>query len=326
MAVLVFETIDSRAQTISVDAPKCDLVFTVVGTDDDGEMRSNVLAAIPANYLGLIFQNFDAKPRGPQIWDVTVHYSRTQPGTPGTMTIEGDTGSEQVKITHSLSSDYFPASLKEEDDAEESDGDGSDAVDNEDGSDEEEEGGETDPGGATQPAIDFKGAILVRERGGKLEPEGIEETLPSQAFVINRFFGTDTAGNEYALTAGYLQTLMKKAHHVNTDTIDIVVQGMALHFAPGELWYKGMTFKIGSDGKAEVNMKLAKSPNRTGVVMGGVTFDAKGWAFVWPFSEEYEDTEEGPDGEEPTNLVIPRVRQINVEQTKRETTLRELFV
>ena len=63
MPVLVFETSESRAQTISVDAPKCDLVFTVTGTDDDGEMRGNVLATIPANYKGLIFQSFDAKPR-----------------------------------------------------------------------------------------------------------------------------------------------------------------------------------------------------------------------------------------------------------------------
>ncbi len=324
----IVETDESRAQTISVDQPKADLKFTVIDSLDEDEVEALVFATIPSTYKGMIFQSFDQEPRSgfPGTWDIDVHYSRKQPGSPGTMKLQVDVGGEQYKLTHSYGSKYFPAYVTEfeeggEDDEETDNTDPEEGDDSDDSSDDEEEPDRL-------PIIHFKNNILLRERGGKIEAEGIDEHFPCMSFVITRFFGTDTDGTEYPMPADFVQLMFDKAWHVNTDDIDLVIQGQTLHFDPGELLFQGGTTDLDSEEfRSSASMKFAASPNKEGLQMGGVKFDKKGWHYAWPYTEEKDvDIEVGDDEDTTISIVMPRVRQVCVEQTKHETELGELFL
>lgn len=313
---VIFETPESRAQKISVTQPTVTTNWTVMNLLDDGDVRTLVFATVPSTYADLLFQDFDIKCRGangPDVWDVEVHYSRRQPGTPGTMKLEWDQGGETVKITHSLSSTYYPASLEEEDASYSPE----DSFIDEGDSEDEFSGGAEDPGGTPQDVIDFKNAIGVREHGGKRQAEGKDETFPTFEFTIKRYFGTASDGTAFPLTTDFMNLLKDKAWHVNSDDIEFTVQGIDFSFDAGELLFKGSTGDIGSDGYSEVSMKFSYSPNLTDQKMGGITYDKDGHEYVWAFLEDEEDGG--------TDLLIPRVRQVCVEQTKRKGSLSGLF-
>lgn len=77
----------------------------------------------------------------------------------------------------------------------------------------------------------------------------------------------------------YLDTVLTSAYYactgkVNTDVFQ--------SFQPGEVIFLGASGTKRGDGKWEVTFKFAASPNKTGIVIGGIAgIDKKGWEYLW---------------------------------------------
>ncbi len=108
---IIFEKFDSRETTVGPENPSVDLLFGVLGTEDDLEVRLTVEATIPAFYGGLVFQHYRIQHLGGGIWDVTVNYAKKEPKETGESSFSFDTSGGTQKITQSLQTigRYAPA-------------------------------------------------------------------------------------------------------------------------------------------------------------------------------------------------------------------------
>jgi hypothetical protein len=75
MAIIV-EKFDSGGATIGPDSPSVDLLFAVLGTESDIDVRALVESTIPAIFRGMVFQNYRIDHKGGGVWDVSVRYGR----------------------------------------------------------------------------------------------------------------------------------------------------------------------------------------------------------------------------------------------------------
>ena len=78
MAVII-EKFDSRETTVGVESPSVDLLYTVIGTEDDAVVRALVEDTIPAIYAGLVFQSYHIAHQGGGVWEVSVRYGKREP-------------------------------------------------------------------------------------------------------------------------------------------------------------------------------------------------------------------------------------------------------
>ena len=101
MAVII-EKFDSRETTVGVESPSVDLLYTVIGTEDDAVVRALVEDTIPAIYAGLVFQSYHIAHQGGGVWEVSVRYGKREPKETGQSTYSFDTGGGTTHITQSL--------------------------------------------------------------------------------------------------------------------------------------------------------------------------------------------------------------------------------
>lgn len=74
MTVTIRELYRSGEGSESLENPSHVLIFSVHGTDDDAAVRTLVEATVPTTYLGLTLADYDFRPLGNQLWEVSVHY------------------------------------------------------------------------------------------------------------------------------------------------------------------------------------------------------------------------------------------------------------
>lgn len=110
MTIQLIETADSRESEVAPN-PEDQLLtrkFILQGTDDELTARVNVENSLSAYLDGQAFNSYRITPRGALTWDVTASWGKKK--TPGTVTLNFDTGDDKVKLTQApLGAAYYPA-------------------------------------------------------------------------------------------------------------------------------------------------------------------------------------------------------------------------
>ena len=101
MAITVTEKFGSR-ETNEGESPSIDLLYTIKGSDDDIEVKANLLAASPVLYDGLVRQTAHIDQIGPLLWDGSVRYGERKRPETGDSSFSFDTGGGTQHITQSL--------------------------------------------------------------------------------------------------------------------------------------------------------------------------------------------------------------------------------
>ena len=101
MSVTVTEKWDSREQSAG-EQPSVDRRFLVVGTSDDIEAHSELIAQTPAIYAGLVRQSTHLERIAENAWEGSVRYGRFEPPQTGDSSYSFDTGGGTQHITQSL--------------------------------------------------------------------------------------------------------------------------------------------------------------------------------------------------------------------------------
>ena len=283
MALQIWEKAESREQTIGPDSPEYVLLYGVLGTEDDGQVRQIVQEEIPAYVGHLAFQNYNLTPLGGGAWDVEVRYAQKDHTGPDSPTQGGatdgtggekdgkdqgkpssakswefsfDTSGGTHKLLKSLATRHYNASM----------------IDH----------------------VDYAGAILVK----KEDVEGVDVTIPNFAFTIK-------ASITPPLNAEWLYAMYRMTGKVNSKAVGIYARGTILTFKAGELHCQGATGSVKEDGDWEVSLKIAASENVTGLTIEGITgIEKKGWEFLWV---RYKDAVKN-------NILAPEAVEVYVEQ------------
>jgi len=111
MAVTVTERFGSRDSTEG-DSPSVELLFNVWGTANDITAKSNLLAASPLLYDGLVRQSASVEQVGPELWEGSVQYGRRKrEEETGDSNYQFETGGGTQHITQSIQTRgrYAPA-------------------------------------------------------------------------------------------------------------------------------------------------------------------------------------------------------------------------
>lgn len=126
------------------------------------------------------------------------------------------------------------------------------------------------PAGQTAP--DFKTLIGVTADS----VEGVDVQVPSFSFTVTRYMASGD------LTTDYVSSLYNRTGCVNTDDVDLNVDGVSLSFDPGELLFMGATGRKRGKEDWEVTLHFSASQNRFNFTVGDITIDSKlGWEYLW---------------------------------------------
>lgn len=108
MPTAISENYLSRKFTLGDQAGR-ELVFDITGTNDEGDVKTILLATAPAAYQGLAIETIEAEPVGPLLWKGYARYFRLTNDDEYTFDTSGGT----QKITQSLEtvSSYAPTGL-----------------------------------------------------------------------------------------------------------------------------------------------------------------------------------------------------------------------
>lgn len=108
MAGVISENIVSRPFTLGRSAGR-ELIYDVIGTDDETEVQALLIAEAPPVYGGLALEDVVAEPLGGGVWKGRVRYVRIDGDSEYTF----DTGGGTTKITQSLEtiSSHAPGGL-----------------------------------------------------------------------------------------------------------------------------------------------------------------------------------------------------------------------
>lgn len=265
------ETTGSRGGTVGPDNPTDRLLYTVWDTYDDAEVRAIVEATTPAFYGLLIIQNYTKEHLGGGVWEVVVHYGKRRPNEIGNVKFGFDTTGKTVRITQSIDHSYHVAE--------------GDVV------------------------KDFKGAINVHGDGDSIKVEGVEVTIQSFAFTIERTHPNPPLGD-------YVDLLFLKTGHVNSDTINSTINSLTINAAPGELHFLGATGGESGLETFQITERWEFSPNRINVAFGDITVPSiRGHDYVW-ISYKIDST----------NGMKKIPRQVCVEQVHEMSALSGLFI
>ena len=147
-------------------------------------------------------------------------------------------------------------------------------------------------------ATDFKGAINVKESGGKLEVEGADIVIPALKHIYH------VKHPMAVITEAYSRYLASITGMVNSD----VWHG----FQPGEALFLGATGSDGTDVEGEVQYQIAAQQNASGLTIGDIAGIAKkGHELAWISYKDYEDTTSDPGktlpGKKPKAVYVERV-------------------
>lgn len=108
MTTAISENYLSRKFTLGDQAGR-ELVFDITGTNDEGDVKTILLATAPAAYQGLAIEAIEAEPVGPLLWKGYARYVRLTNDDEYTF----DTGGGTQRITQSLETinSYAPTGL-----------------------------------------------------------------------------------------------------------------------------------------------------------------------------------------------------------------------
>lgn len=301
--MFITELFDSGAQTVAL-APEeqgITLKYIVeeapIGVGEDLAVRSLVQATIPAFSAGLRFNNYQLENLGLGNWLVDAHYGLKSGGSGGA----GNTvGGSKPAGTKTLTFNTGSVSTKRT-----------------------QAFAQTRFPAPGVTVTDYKGAIGIRSEGGKVKAEGIDVEAQSFEFTISITFDATAP-----LTGTQVGLLIALAWHVNSDQIDVTILGVDLHFAPGELLFKGATGSHKSGGtpisegatfEGEVKLDFACQLNLTNVTLPGSEIPGvtkQGWDYLEIIYEE----------EVRNNKFAPKAIQANVNQVYPRAALAVLFV
>jgi hypothetical protein len=101
MPVTVTEKWESREQSAG-EQPSVDLRYLILGTSDDIEAHSELIAQTPNVYAGLVRQSTHLERISENAWEGSIRYGRTEPPQTGDSTYSFDTGGGTQHVTQSL--------------------------------------------------------------------------------------------------------------------------------------------------------------------------------------------------------------------------------
>ena len=100
MPTQLIELFKSGEGVESVDNPSAVLLYVITGTNDDLEVRATIEGNVPDTYADLPIQDYDFRPLGNGIWEVSVHYGLKKQTNQSSFSF--DTGGGTAHITNSI--------------------------------------------------------------------------------------------------------------------------------------------------------------------------------------------------------------------------------
>ncbi|HEX4131470.1 MAG TPA: hypothetical protein VHZ24_15630 [Pirellulales bacterium] len=126
------------------------------------------------------------------------------------------------------------------------------------------------PAGQTAP--DYKQLIGVTADS----VEGVDVQVPAFSYTVTRYMASGD------LSTGYVSSLYSLTGCVNTDTVNLNVDGVQLTFNAGELLFMGASGRKRGQDDWEVTLHFSGSQNRTNFTVGDITIASKlGWEYLW---------------------------------------------
>lgn len=101
MSVIVTEKWDSREQSAG-EQPSVDLRYLVLGTTEDIEAHSELIAQTPTTYSGLVRQSTHLERLADDAWEGSVRYGKEAPPEVGDSAYSFDTGGGTQHVTQSI--------------------------------------------------------------------------------------------------------------------------------------------------------------------------------------------------------------------------------
>ncbi|MCZ2341697.1 MAG: hypothetical protein LC104_07860 [Bacteroidales bacterium] len=247
---VIIEKFDSGSATVGPDSPSVDLLYAVIGSESDLDVRALVEATIPAICRGMVFQNYHIEHKGGGIWDVSVRYGRLE----GEASETPETGDPPAQAEDTLGSSYsFETS------------------------------------GGTQHITQSLQTVGRYGKPGKNPPdlkgtigfnndsvEGCDITVPVFRFTITHAIPVAL------VTFGYAVTLFQLTGKVNNAPFK--------GFAAGEVLFLGASGQRRDSEKWEISFAFTASPNTAGLQVGDIAGIAKkGWEYLWVRYADVED-------------------------------------
>lgn len=145
---------------------------------------------------------------------------------------------------------------------------------------------------ASGTAIDYKGAIGVRDEG---EVEGTDIVLPALKITAN------FRHPQGYITANQIKNLARNTGKMNS--------GAFLGFAAGEVLFMGATGSEGTDTETTIAYQFACSENLSNQVINGITVaEKRGWDVLWMTFEDVVDSAAGSaKARRPKHIYVSRV-------------------
>jgi hypothetical protein len=250
MAATISEYYLSRTFEVGVSNGR-ELVYDIIGTDDELEVQNLLFSTSPGTYQGLSRDSVRGEPLGGGAWKGYARYTRQDDDSEYTFEIGGET----FKRTQSLGTTAYGTCP----------GDYGDYGDYGDSSGSEEEPGEDVP-------PDFGGAIGVN--GDTVE--GVDDTAPTYDFSETHLI------DDALVTQSYKLLLFNLYGKMNSATFK--------GFARGECRYMGTTGSKRGDGKWSLTFRFSCSPNVSNLSIGGICGISKlGWDYLWVRYDDFED-------------------------------------
>ncbi len=126
------------------------------------------------------------------------------------------------------------------------------------------------PSGKTAP--DFKQLIGVTADS----VEGVDVQVPAFSFTVTRYIAAED------MTSGYVGALYSSTGCVNSDSVNVNVDGVQLSFQQGELLFMGASGRKRGKDDWEVTVHFSASQNRQSFNVGDISINSKkGWEYLW---------------------------------------------
>ena len=142
-------------------------------------------------------------------------------------------------------------------------------------------------------APDYKGAINVSLNGNNRIVNGVDISVPIYSFSETHILAAAT------VTTGYKSTLFATTGKVNNATF----KGTNA----GECLFLGATGSMRNEDEWEITYKFAASPNKTGISIGSMSIDKKGWEYLWVAYGEKLDSGSDQIVKVPTSCYVEEV-------------------
>ena len=245
----IIELAESRAITVSEEAPAVELIYIISGTEDEQAARAAIEATVPAFYvlpriaplppITTVFQQYMVKHIGGGVWNANASYGKRSPSKIGDVVYNFDTGGGTTHITQSIETSR------------------SYAIDS--------------ATGQIVAAPDMKQAINVSKDRVAGVDIGIKAYKWSETHYIPKAL----------LTSFYRRNLKDLTKTVNDDDFR--------EFVAGEVLFEGVSgVKSVNEDFSELTFHFAQSDNADDLAVGDIFGIQKfGWEYLWVVYGEF---------------------------------------